>query len=183
MPSYPKYFNARPSPYTRRSTVLILCLVIGLTGFLFGFVAITRSSLGSECKTSKPRSVSVVWERSGGGNSRVSDGDSEKRHKVMGFVGIQSGFGSAGRRRSLRKTWMPSDQQGLQRYNKCVFSSFIHIIACICIFGHWQEDGALISLVFKIYLCNMGWNTPWQGLRFGSRFANYSGSWAEEGRV
>lgn len=45
----------------------------------------------------------------------MSDGD-RKRHKVMGFVGIQTGFGSVGRRQSLRKTWMPSDHQGLQRY-------------------------------------------------------------------
>ncbi|KAL7216721.1 hypothetical protein ACSBR1_028621 [Camellia fascicularis] len=32
----------------------------------------------------------------------------------MGFVGIQTGFASVVRRRSLRQTWMPSDQQGLQ---------------------------------------------------------------------
>ncbi|KAI4374676.1 hypothetical protein MLD38_012643 [Melastoma candidum] len=36
------------------------------------------------------------------------------RHKVMGFVGIQTGFGSVGRRGSLWKTRMPADQQGLQ---------------------------------------------------------------------
>lgn len=128
MPTHPKYFNARPSSYTRRSTVLILCLLIGLAGFLFGFVAITRSSLGSNCKTSKPRSVSVVWERGGSGNAGVSDGDG-KRHKVMGFVGIQTGFGSVGRRRSLRQTWMPSDQQGLQRY-KC----YLHLYNCVYVF-------------------------------------------------
>ncbi|KAF7141271.1 hypothetical protein RHSIM_Rhsim06G0206500 [Rhododendron simsii] len=127
MPSYPKYFNARPSSYTRRSTVLILCLLIGLTGFLFGFVAITRSSLGSNCKTSKPRSVSVVWERGGSGNAGVFDGDG-KRHKVMGFVGIQTGFGSVGRRRSLRQTWMPSDQQGLQRLEEATGLAFRFVI-------------------------------------------------------
>ncbi|KAG2309777.1 hypothetical protein Bca52824_029525 [Brassica carinata] len=33
----------------------------------------------------------------------------------MGFVGIQTGFGSAGRRRALRSTWMPSDPEGLRR--------------------------------------------------------------------
>ncbi|KAL7186229.1 hypothetical protein ACSBR2_028052 [Camellia fascicularis] len=33
----------------------------------------------------------------------------------MGFVGIQTGFASVVRRRSLRQTGMPSDQQGLQR--------------------------------------------------------------------
>lgn len=66
----------------------------------------------------------MVWERGSGGNGGGGSGgngvgllseDGNKRHKVMGFVGIQTGFGSVGRRRSLRKTWMPSDPQGLQR--------------------------------------------------------------------
>lgn len=71
----------------------------------------------------EPKSVRVVWERGSGGNGGgdgnggVSGAENgNKRHKVMGFVGIQTGFGSVGRRRSLRKTWMPSDSQGLQRY-------------------------------------------------------------------
>lgn len=61
----------------------------------------------------------VVWEvagnsnGAGGGGGGGGDG---KRHKVMGFVGIQTGFGSVGRRQALRKTWMPSDPEGLRRY-------------------------------------------------------------------
>lgn len=60
----------------------------------------------------------VVWEvagnsnGAGGGGGGGGDG---KRHKVMGFVGIQTGFGSVGRRQALRKTWMPSDPEGLRR--------------------------------------------------------------------
>ncbi|KAI4969498.1 hypothetical protein ZWY2020_000412 [Hordeum vulgare] len=37
------------------------------------------------------------------------------RHKVMAFVGIFTGFGSVGRHRTLRRTWLPSDRQGLLR--------------------------------------------------------------------
>ncbi|CAK9151690.1 unnamed protein product [Ilex paraguariensis] len=122
MPSSPKFFYARPSSYSHRSTVLIVCFLIGLSGFVFGFVAISRHSLsGYKCRYDKPRSVSVVWEKSSAGagvggnqNGGVSDGD-QKRYKVMGFVGIFTGFGSVYRRRSLRQTWMPSDRQGLQR--------------------------------------------------------------------
>lgn len=123
MPSSPKFFHARSSSYTRRSTALIVCFLIGFVGFIIGFIVISRQNLGYRCKYGKPRSVSVVWEKNGNGgggggngNGVVSDRD-PKRHKVMGFVGIQTGFGSSGRRRSLRKTWMPSDHQGLQRYN------------------------------------------------------------------
>lgn len=57
----------------------------------------------------------------------MSDGD-RKRHKVMGFVGIQTGFGSVGRRQSLRKTWMPSDHQGLQRLEEATGLAFRFII-------------------------------------------------------
>ena len=66
--------------------------------------------------------MSVVWDKSGGGGGGAGSavgggGDGEgKRYKVMGFVGIQTGFGSVGRRRSLRKSWLPADRQGLQRY-------------------------------------------------------------------
>lgn len=123
MPSSPKFFHARQPPSGRRSTVLIICfcLVFGLSGFIFGLVALRSNQY--KCLTSQSRSVRVVWERISSSSSEnglvLSDGDensSSRRHKVMGFVGIQTGFGSVGRRQSLRKTWMPSDAQGLQRY-------------------------------------------------------------------
>lgn len=46
----------------------------------------------------------------------------------MGFVGIQTGFGSGGRRRSLRMTWMPSDHQGLQQLEEATGLAFRFII-------------------------------------------------------
>ncbi|PSS05861.1 Beta-1,3-galactosyltransferase [Actinidia chinensis var. chinensis] len=121
---------ARPSSHAWRSTVLILFFLIGLAGFVFGFVAISRQISGYKCRTGKPRSVSVVWERSGngGGNGNsLAEGD-QKRYKVMGFVGIQTGFASAGRRKSLRQTWMPSDQQGLQRLEEATGLAFRFVI-------------------------------------------------------
>lgn len=64
-----------------------------------------------------PTTVKVVWDRAAGsGGGTGGTGSDVKRYKVMGFVGIQTGFASAGRRRSLRKTWLPSDREGLQRY-------------------------------------------------------------------
>ncbi|CAL5356615.1 unnamed protein product [Camellia sinensis] len=96
MPSSPKSFYARPSSsfsYSRRSTVLILYFLIGLTDFVFDFAAISRQPLGYKCRDDKPQSVSVVWERSsGGGNENGNGNGDQKRYKVMGFVGIQTGF-------------------------------------------------------------------------------------------
>ncbi|KAK9132051.1 hypothetical protein Scep_011579 [Stephania cephalantha] len=138
MPSSPKSFHSRPShqpPLTRRSWFLIFCVLFGLAGFLFGSVAVLRgSNSGYACKDYKPRSVSVVWERGrvGGvesGGEIGLDGDRiAKRHKVMGFVGIQTGFDSVGRRRSLRSTWMPSDRLGLQRLEESTGLAFRFVI-------------------------------------------------------
>ncbi|KAK4576961.1 hypothetical protein RGQ29_027476 [Quercus rubra] len=141
MPSSPKLFHAqnRPSPASpRRSTVLILasCLLIGLAGFVFGLAALL--SAPQKCANAEPRSIRVVWERVGDGV--VSDGDGagigvdpnmktrRRRQKVMGFVGIQTGFGSVGRRRSLRQTWMPSDPQSLQRLEEATGLTFRFVI-------------------------------------------------------
>ncbi|CAN0891321.1 Probable beta-1,3-galactosyltransferase 14 [Linum grandiflorum] len=119
-----KSFNSRPfaSSATRRSTtfLVIVSICIGISGFLFGLTALFISPSSRRC--GPPRSVKVSWEtnpvatelKSDGGGGLLLDGE-RTRHKVMGFVGIQTGFASSGRRRSLRKTWMPSDSQGLQR--------------------------------------------------------------------
>ncbi|KAJ4976684.1 hypothetical protein NE237_001790 [Protea cynaroides] len=131
MPSSPKFvYPQKPLvSYKLRSSLLIFCLLIGITGFSFGLIAILRPSSGYKCRNAEPRSVSVVWERSiiGDVNRVGSDGD-QKRHKVMGLVGIQTGFGSAGRRRSLRKTWMPSDPQGHQRLEEATGLAFRFVI-------------------------------------------------------
>ncbi|KAI3789540.1 hypothetical protein L2E82_02339 [Cichorium intybus] len=131
MPSSKKFFQARPhSNLVRRSIVLTLCFVIGIAGLLSFAVVILKGRIGddSKCNYGKPLSVSVVWDKSGGSTGGlVSDGD-RKRHKVMGFVGIQTGFGSVGRRQSLRKTWMPSDHQGLQRLEEATGLAFRFII-------------------------------------------------------
>ncbi|MCD7448889.1 hypothetical protein HAX54_046983 [Datura stramonium] len=134
MPSNPKIFTARPSYsyyyHSRRSTILILCFVVGFAGFIFGFIAISRRGLGYSCKYAEPRSVSVAWDRTvsrGKGGGDLTDGD-YKRHKVMGFVGIQTGFGSVARRQSLRRTWFPSDHNGLQKLEEATGLAFRFVI-------------------------------------------------------
>ncbi|KAK9937876.1 hypothetical protein M0R45_014643 [Rubus argutus] len=91
MPSSPKFFHARQPPSGRRSTVLIICFCL-----VFGLVALRSNQY--KCLTSQSRSVRVVWERiirSSSENGLVlGDGDensSSRRHKVMSFVGIQTG--------------------------------------------------------------------------------------------
>ncbi|KAL1815380.1 hypothetical protein ACET3Z_017954 [Daucus carota] len=114
MPSSTRFFHARSSTRTR-STALIACFLIGSLAFILGLFAISRQNIGGggyKCSNVKPRSVSVVWDRHQQDN--LGSDDTNKRHKSMGFVGIQTGFASAQRRKSLRQTWMPSDRQSLQ---------------------------------------------------------------------
>jgi hypothetical protein len=46
----------------------------------------------------------------------LDGGDTLSRPKLIGFVGVQTGFGSVDRRKALRETWFPSDPEGLFRY-------------------------------------------------------------------
>ncbi|MED6223205.1 hypothetical protein PIB30_071712 [Stylosanthes scabra] len=122
-------FHARPfhssssSLTSRRSTFLILFL-FGLSGFIFGLTAFLRPN---PCPSARPKSLRVTWEH-GGDAARAASGGVENRHKVMGFVGIFTGFGSVGRRQALRKTWFPSDPTGLQSLEEATGLAFRFII-------------------------------------------------------
>ncbi|XP_057531290.1 probable beta-1,3-galactosyltransferase 14 [Amaranthus tricolor] len=132
----PRIFHSRsssPLSLTRKPFVQIFCLLVGITGLIFGLFAISRPLYDPNCKSFEPRTVSVVWERPDDSNTAISDdslliGDVKKRHKVMGFVGIFTGFGSVGRRRALRQTWLPSDRDGLQRLEEATGLTFRFII-------------------------------------------------------
>ncbi|PKA46040.1 putative beta-1,3-galactosyltransferase 14 [Apostasia shenzhenica] len=141
MPNSPKVFYSHSSSSSwacrlRRlsssSAFHLFCLIVGLAGFLFGSVAVSQLMFSRpKCLAADPLSVSVAFERGVdasrlvglGGGGRVKE-----RHKVMGFVGIQTGFGSAGRRRSLRKTWFPSDRRGLLRLEESTGLAFRFVI-------------------------------------------------------
>ena len=60
-----------------------------------------------------------------GGNNGVV----VERRKLLGFVGIQTGFDSGDRRTALRSTWFPSDPDSLLRYLKNLIL-FIRMIHC-----------------------------------------------------
>ncbi|XP_047180445.1 probable beta-1,3-galactosyltransferase 14 [Vigna umbellata] len=148
MPSSPKSYalpyalpyGRHPSPFVaRRSTLSLLLISVLLILFLFAVVPYLTQIRHSGCADVHPRSVRVVWEHAGNANAAVGVGDGG-RHKVMGFVGIQTGFGSAGRREALRKTWFPSDRQGLQRLEESTGLAFRFII------GRTSDRGKMSSL-------------------------------------
>ncbi|CAN6483840.1 unnamed protein product [Victoria cruziana] len=128
-----KVFHHRQSwrSYLRRPAIPLFCFAIGIAGIFFGLFALWRPTSGHKCKEFEVRTVSVLSAGSGSGvdeSTGVLSVTGAKRHKVMGFVGIQTGFGSFGRRRSLRKTWMPSDHDGLQRLEEATGLAFRFVI-------------------------------------------------------
>ncbi|PKU81267.1 probable beta-1,3-galactosyltransferase 14 isoform X1 [Dendrobium catenatum] len=115
----------------------VFFLIFGFAGFLFGSFAFLRGFIyGPKCLAADPISISVAWERRSDTLSGLLDlnggagvgGVQRERHKVMGFVGVQTGFASVGRRRSLRKTWFPSDRQGLLRLEESTGLAFRFVI-------------------------------------------------------
>ncbi|CAL0310676.1 unnamed protein product [Lupinus luteus] len=125
MPSSPpnSIFHYR-SPFfkSRRSSfIFFLCLLFILSSFLFSLLRPVRPN---PCTNRKPKSVRVVWDTNVGAVANNDKG----RHKVMGFVGIFTGFGSVGRRQSLRNTWFPSDPNSLQRLEEATGLAFRFII-------------------------------------------------------
>ncbi|KAG6546027.1 hypothetical protein Mapa_012432 [Marchantia paleacea] len=66
------------------------------------------------------------------------------RPKVLGFVGIQTGFGSAERRRALRQTWLPSTQDGIVRLQEETGLAFRFII------GYTDDPKQMLELEQEI---------------------------------
>ncbi|KAG6535814.1 hypothetical protein ZIOFF_000843 [Zingiber officinale] len=127
MPMSPKVFHYRSASRFRRfsssSAFPLICLIFGLAGVLFGLFSITRPA--RKCPDVEPRAVSFMWDRNEGGGA---GGGVAERHKVMGFVGIQTGFGSVGRRWAIRQTWLPADRQGLLRLEEATGLAFRFVI-------------------------------------------------------
>lgn len=123
MPTSPKVFYSQSPSRLRRlpSPLSAVCLLLGLAGILFGVFSLSRPR---NCRDFHPLSVSVAWDRSPAAAGVLS----AERHKVMAFVGIQTGFASTGRRQSLRQTWFPSDRQGLLKLEESTGLAFRFVI-------------------------------------------------------
>ncbi|MBA0568243.1 hypothetical protein Golob_005750 [Gossypium lobatum] len=139
----PSFYSAKPvkpsKPFSAFSSTRIpwpilvfslLCLLIGLAGTLFALSAIRRNQPLPifRCGTSEDTFRSFYSSSDSG----KLGGDSNKglvdRPKLLGFVGIQTGFESGERRSALRSTWFPSDPDGLLRLEQATGLGFRFVI-------------------------------------------------------
>ncbi|CAN6443819.1 unnamed protein product [Victoria cruziana] len=129
-----KVFQHRNSWFfcLRGPALSLFCLALGVFGIVFGAMGALRPISSYKCREFDVRTVSVSLATSGDVRADPDSGGrvvgGMRRRKVMGFVGIQTGFGSAGRRRSLRKTWMPADREGLRSLEEATGLVFRFVI-------------------------------------------------------
>ncbi|KAJ4833780.1 hypothetical protein Tsubulata_014692 [Turnera subulata] len=112
----------------------LLCLLIGVAGSIFAITATHRSRALPvlRCRGSEDtfRSFYSGSNSRGDGRNNV-DGAAAglgDRPKLLGFVGIQTGFDSVDRRAALRSTWFPSDPDGLLRLEQATGLAFRFVI-------------------------------------------------------
>lgn len=117
-----------PHPRTPYPLLVIssLCLIIGVAGITFALAAVLRPRPVPTFRCGRVEdtfrgfySLNGIAKRVGPENeSGAATGGVVvvDRPKLVGFVGIQTGFSSRDRRDALRSTWFPSDTDGLLGY-------------------------------------------------------------------
>lgn len=100
----------------------------------------------SRCRGSEDTFRAFYWgsnsrqHREGRSNSKVDAAALVGRPKLLGFVGIQTGFDSVDRRAALRSTWFPSDPDGLLRLEQATGLAFRFVI------GRSKDAGKMARL-------------------------------------
>lgn len=101
-----------------------ICLLIGLAGTIFALAALRRPAPLPIFRCGKSEDTFRAFYSASHSRQLGDDGGLVDRPKLLGFVGIQTGFGSGDRRAALRSTWFPSDPDGLLRYFQLSFIIF-----------------------------------------------------------
>ncbi|OWM86570.1 probable beta-1,3-galactosyltransferase 12 [Punica granatum] len=107
----------------------IFSLIIGIFGISFSLYALRRPQPAPifRCRSrdSLREFVALSGARKLGGAGEL---DYHRPKRVLGFVGIQTTFGSGDRRDALRSTWLASDPDGLLRLEQATGLAFRFVI-------------------------------------------------------
>ncbi|KAL9443299.1 hypothetical protein AB3S75_016622 [Citrus x aurantiifolia] len=91
----------------------LLSIFFGLAGTIFAVNAIRSPSPLPVYRCGRSEDTFRAFYSLSDSRKLHDNGALLDRPKLLGFVGIQTGFGSADRRVALRSTWFPSDPDGL----------------------------------------------------------------------
>lgn len=106
----------------------LISLLIGLSGTIFAISAIRRPKPVPVFRCGRSEDTFRAFY-SGSGRTRGDDnGALIDRPRLLGFVGIQTGFESGDRRAALRSTWFPSDPDGLLRLEQATGLAFRYVL-------------------------------------------------------
>lgn len=84
---------------------------------------------------------------------RVDPGyNQSRRSKVLGIIGVQTGFDSVERRKALRETWMPADPEGMSRLEEATGLAFRFVIGRSSDSQKMDELGKEIEK-YKDFIC------------------------------
>lgn len=107
----------------------LVSLLIGLAAIIFAISAVRRSRPLPVFRCGRSEDTFREFYSSSGSNKLGDNNEAlNNRPKLLGFVGIQTGFASVNRREALRSTWFPSDPDGLLRLEQATGLAFRFVI-------------------------------------------------------
>ncbi|KAK6927280.1 Glycosyl transferase, family 31 [Dillenia turbinata] len=119
--------STRPPLYI--IVISVFCFTIGVAGIIFGVTAAHRRPQPPVFKCGKSQDTFRSLHHSSRSRKLGNgDGAAVDRTKLLGFVGIQTGFDSGDRREALRSTWFPSDPDQLLKLEQATGLAFRFVI-------------------------------------------------------
>ncbi|KAE8100022.1 hypothetical protein FH972_017957 [Carpinus fangiana] len=130
-PLKPQKLNSGPPSSRVPLPILVfslLCFLFGIFGTIFAVSTLRRPRPVPVFRCGRSEDTFRAFYTASSSQQLGDHGGLVERPKVLGFVGIQTGFGSADRRAALRSTWFPSDPDGLLRLEQATGLAFRFVI-------------------------------------------------------
>ncbi|KAG6674358.1 hypothetical protein I3842_15G037900 [Carya illinoinensis] len=106
----------------------LLCFLFGLSATIFAVYSLRRPIPVPSFRCGRSEDTFRAFYSTSSSRKLGDRGALVERPKLLGFVGIQTVFGSVDRRAALRSTWFPSDPDGLLRLEQATGLAFRFVI-------------------------------------------------------
>lgn len=127
----------------------LLCFLFGLSATIFAVYSLRRPIPVPSFRCGRSEDTFRAFYSTSSSRKLGDRGALVERPKLLGFVGIQTVFGSVDRRAALRSTWFPSDPDGLLRYLTLLISSAQSMVFLLLFWNVVYDQFVLVVTVFK----------------------------------